>query len=550
MKLERIKSLSWKAWVIIVIFASLISAFGTAYVYSQNSSQTITIEPASFTETASYIIFRQDDTYYAKNGTTGEIEFSGTDASQVIQSAIDSTPEGGFVFVKGDIVIDSTITITKSITYQHVGKAILKATYLRLGSATTAVYRCRIWLDVIDGQDKTVDGIEIQNFAQGEIRFNRIYKCRYGVYINAQSNYVNDNKLVGNIISSCTEGIRLYADTNKNIEGWQIFVTFIAGCGVGWHSLGSGIVSHNIFIGSIDNADVSNSLDIKDETGRNIFITTFLRSPVDTYSVIPSTSVIVDKNKVYFSNADFLQDHGYVNILPNGGMEKFDATGMPVDWTEKQGGTTVTKETTTVYEGNSSVKLTSSADQFAYIGYEFDSGMVNFLRGKTITFSAYVKTSATNRVTIKIYDYDGSTWEEVSSEFHSGSGNWELLTATKTIRSTATQIKVRFFINSGTSIIAYFDAASIYIGNKNKQYTPTPLFDSRYNSGTATIPAGSTSVTVNHGLAGTPTIVTVTPSADIGDVWVDSVTSTSFTIHCETAPSSDVTVYWYAEYKP
>jgi len=70
------------------------------------------------------------------------------------------------------------------------------------------------------------------------------------------------------------------------------------------------------------------------------------------------------------------------------------------------------------------------------------------------------------------------------------------------------------------------------------------------NSGTATISAGSTSVTVNHGLAGTPTIVTVTPSEDIGDVWVDSVTSTSFTIHCEAAPSSDVIVYWYAEYKP
>jgi len=81
-------------------------------------------------------------------------------------------------------------------------------------------------------------------------------------------------------------------------------------------------------------------------------------------------------------------------------------------------------------------------------------------------------------------------------------------------------------------------------------YTLIHLGKRYINSGSATITSGSTSVTVNHGLAGTPTLVTVTPSADIGDVWVDSITSTQFTIHCDSAPSSDTTVYWYAEYKP
>ncbi|RLC74562.1 MAG: hypothetical protein DRJ03_31750 [Chloroflexi bacterium] len=70
------------------------------------------------------------------------------------------------------------------------------------------------------------------------------------------------------------------------------------------------------------------------------------------------------------------------------------------------------------------------------------------------------------------------------------------------------------------------------------------------NYGQAVITSGDTSVTVSHNLGYTPTIVVVTPSEDIGDVWVGSITSTSFTIHCDTAPSSNVTVYWYAEYKP
>jgi hypothetical protein len=66
-------------------------------------------------------------------------------------------------------------------------------------------------------------------------------------------------------------------------------------------------------------------------------------------------------------------------------------------------------------------------------------------------------------------------------------------------------------------------------------------------SGAATIPAGSTSVTVNHGLLAAPSKVLVTPTANVGAVWVESITSTSFTIRCSTAPSADTTVYWYAE---
>jgi len=66
-------------------------------------------------------------------------------------------------------------------------------------------------------------------------------------------------------------------------------------------------------------------------------------------------------------------------------------------------------------------------------------------------------------------------------------------------------------------------------------------------AGAATIPAGSTSVTVNHGLLAAPSKVLVTPTANIGAVWVESITSTSFTIRCSTAPPADTIVYWYAE---
>ena len=70
------------------------------------------------------------------------------------------------------------------------------------------------------------------------------------------------------------------------------------------------------------------------------------------------------------------------------------------------------------------------------------------------------------------------------------------------------------------------------------------------SSGTATISASTSSVTVTHGLTGIPTIIVVTPRDNIGSVWVSNRNETIFTINCSSAPSNDVTVDWYAIYKP
>jgi hypothetical protein len=66
------------------------------------------------------------------------------------------------------------------------------------------------------------------------------------------------------------------------------------------------------------------------------------------------------------------------------------------------------------------------------------------------------------------------------------------------------------------------------------------------NSGVVTIPAGSTRVTVSHGLALAPTKVLVTPYGNIR-VWVENITDTSFDIVTDTAPATDIQVAWYAE---
>jgi len=68
------------------------------------------------------------------------------------------------------------------------------------------------------------------------------------------------------------------------------------------------------------------------------------------------------------------------------------------------------------------------------------------------------------------------------------------------------------------------------------------------NKGVATIPAGSTRVTVLHNLTRTPSKFQITPLGQPpSKLWVENITTTSFDIVTDTAPTSDLNVSWYAE---
>lgn len=72
------------------------------------------------------------------------------------------------------------------------------------------------------------------------------------------------------------------------------------------------------------------------------------------------------------------------------------------------------------------------------------------------------------------------------------------------------------------------------------------------NHGTSSITTGNTTVVVNHGLSLTPTLeqISVTPQTTLGSAafwWIDTVTSTQFTIHLNVNPAGTVTFGWRAQ---
>jgi len=73
----------------------------------------------------SYLVFERAGIFYARNGLTGELEFSDKDAAKVIQRALDGLTSGRTwkekVVLKGYFEIDATILIDSYTIFELHG---------------------------------------------------------------------------------------------------------------------------------------------------------------------------------------------------------------------------------------------------------------------------------------------------------------------------------------------------------------------------------------------------------------------------------------------
>ena len=100
-----------------VLGGAFAAGFGARSVLAE--SQQVTVEPESFVSPASYTIFKSGSLVKARNGRTGQIEFSDPDAATVIQQAIDSIS-------RGTIVLKSELTLTSAMQLKSNVKVLIE----------------------------------------------------------------------------------------------------------------------------------------------------------------------------------------------------------------------------------------------------------------------------------------------------------------------------------------------------------------------------------------------------------------------------------------
>jgi len=418
------------------------------------------INPDLMKREASYIIYKEDNTIYALNGTTGKVDYSGTNAATVIQSAISALTNGGKIFLKAATYsLSSDISLGDNIVL--CGEGVSTELQCNGGRFSTSS-KSKILI-----KDLYINGL---NLAKSLLRF-----------VSCSEVIIENVKIRSAATSAGATQILL-----EDVDEARVLNCFFDMGGVSSYGIKTDAGSTNLVIKN------------------NIFkISVNSYNPIAIYG--DAQRWIVDSNVVHCTagspHTGIASSCSYYGVISNNIVKGFTATdegGIEVEYKSSHGNN---QSHDVIVIGN----LVSNCNMGIYVRNVDGTSDKNpyevlIVGNRAHSCSVGIKVEAGNRITVQDNDVYGCT----------------------------TTIS-----NSGTdSIIRH-----------NKGFATE-------NSGTATITSGSSSVTVNHELAGTPTVVTVTPSADIGDVWVDTLTSTQFTIHCDSAPGSDTTVYWYAGYRP
>jgi len=504
---------------------------------------------------SSYTVFKIGSTYYAECNVPGGTEYSGADASTVIQAAINASPSGGKVVSIGDFTLSTGLTFLKTLSYEHYGT-------LKLSDPNMAMFTIGSVSINPTGGHIFVSGNCGGPDADTSTLVKQISGLYWDIHINSAVSTIEPLGQFGKIWEYAPEsppsgttwisGNRMIINAGAYDNIWYI-PTLPANVEVQGNKLDLAGTAHAdqpiLFKGGLLNSVTGfahatgalGDIDDSESGGQNIFIVYFLMNPA-LIKLHPLSLLLYPPNSIIPA-----RDESFSNLLPNSDFEKFSASGYPVGY----GGyvDSVGRETTIVKRASSSCRIINANGDEARLEYSPPANIRKFLEGEYVTLTAWIYTNVNARVSIGIFDNDGSGYQStLSGSTHTGSGTWERLTVTRKLRTGLTGLLFRpTLIGVGTPVTAYVDAVMLVMGNLKAKYSPSPLFDSYYNSGTATI-TDSTTVVFAHGLAGTPTKVNVGFKTTGYGSWIWSATSTQITI--TVTNSGTYTLSWDAEYKP
>lgn len=501
----------------------------------------VTIEPGSFAETASYVIYTDGTYIYARNGLTGAIDFKGTDAATVIRLAINALPaQGGkvlikagtYIFTNSSLVFNTTgnfyeaIEVKDNITLEGEGNAtVLQAQYqeqnyddylisayghtnyqimnMKLdGSPLSAhVAHGQFGLDVSHSSNGLIENVQVFKFPWMELSFTSAQNIivRNCILTGRGSADVlggglNTNCLIEDNIIIQTSDYGTYPTSFNQVNNTQV------------------IVKDNIITGD---------LTLGSETGP------WLNSKISGNIILPKadgTSGLLwairdDNQNVTFEG----------NVITNGQLSIHGSnhliTGNVVSTT--YGSTFYCSNS--VISGNVFLRTPTRSKQYIISVYGNSNRIVNnYINGYSnvynwgIAFSSSPPAPGNGQYNLFAYNYvsGGSYGVQEISPANYNNILW----------NTFLNVDTPIYQQQANTVVKY-----------NIGYVTE-------NKGTATIAANTTSITVSHGLASTPSKVIVTPIGDPGTrYWVASVGATSFNIVLATAQTTAINFYWEAE---
>lgn len=532
---------SYKTILAVVFVAVLVSASAVNVAFSTLPTPTVaTYNNLAGVRDCSYVISTNGASFYAQNCNTGAIDYSGTTASTVIDSAIDGATTGTIYIKAGTYPLTATINADQS-GIQLVGEGL--ATVLEPDSGVDG-----ITIGASDVQIRNLyisaslsgsgDAIQVNNgFDKIVIENNRIENAYHAVFVTGNNS--EDIKVRNNIIvnSGRADGAIQFSEGSGSgtirkveISGNNIITPTSHGIEVLTTTAGLRLIKEVSIVNNVIDSPGHAGIFVSRTNGTIIngnFVTSADSESID---VEASASVVISSNRVLDGTLQGIvvipvsTDYSYdITISSNVVQTTGASTGK---------GISVSNATRVSISNN---EITATSNDGIYIT---GSGSDIIVTGNNV----YKSGSAAN-TGIRLDLGAGKTGNEIIISNNRARG-W-----TNGIQfgsGTITGVNVvGNDLTSNTNTIVFTVTPSSMIISKNQGFITE-------NKGSGTLGSGATSATITHGLSYTPTAgeITITftgnPTTDEGTPYVTNITATTFDLNVRNAPGASGLGYTWA----
>jgi hypothetical protein len=604
---------------------------------------------------ASYIVFTDGSKYYVKNGSTGVVEYSDTDASNVIQYAVNQANAlgGGKVFIaRGTYVVRRTVQVKSNVVLEGEGidATVLKASAPDFGTVIDVDSQSNVVVRRLTIDKGAVRGLRDNWRNMGLSCENSSFMLVEEVAVRNSPNYAmvfGGRKDVGvydapyvpcsnvvvrrcRIINSYKDGIHFFGGSNIVVEGnyfehlvddaiafgadvnypvTNVLVkdnivkdsAFQWANGVKLHSgwlktstpasriLNNIVITGNVFV-EVAQEGFTISLENPDYPVSDMAQNIIVENNVLKSAFINSVTGLVFKGNTV-GHITVTDKAYYIDAYTGASKILFDGNNADRIIVRSRSqtisnvvirGNTISRN---IHIGGDAGTVTDIAivgnfveDTIAVPGYPgVASGTLqriaivgNVAKVIDINAPARLVTVVGNTlfpgrdINVRVAGLSGAPPTDIIVAFNVADGrgvNWNNFIAGYEGGARVAS-RVLFIGNIGRNARSFVVASNpncteiymmfnhgdkpIYVGGDVKLFR-NPIYRTEA-SGVATIPAGSTRVSVSHYLATAPTKVLITPLAQPpGRLWVENIGSRSFDIVTDVAPTTDLRVAWYAE---
>lgn len=532
---------------------------------------------------ATYIVFQEGGRVKAVSGATGRVEVEGEDAAEVIQAVIDATPSGRIFLrdgtydlgakgltVKRCIALEGESPYSTILLYSGPGAAVrgtdldhfrLRSLRISVGSSAEGC--------LLVGEHTTFARIEDAVFTG-----DKTATGQYGIRFDGGSSWCYYNTVDGCLFRNLNLGIVTRTSGTEPANG-QLIVNpvfyDIGAVGIDFYPDGSG--EHTVLggwwasspgaTGFRSNGYASQFIGCQLEMGANA--KSFELGPDSSRNVIiindnnPLASVAAGSNHHIIRSGDLTAMGSAVfdRITPK-------STLTLTFGTERELRSEAMLHAILDVEKTHPNALAFASDCIYCTAPTADAHEVRIILGKRAAGNPLLRVGWLGTVEAYVYyDWDnwsaschletspdGSTWTTRASTPQSGSG-YRTLTWTPAEALTE-NLYVRVRLRQASHVANTHPVARLHrltvssLPLNAPSVILPPLKVS--SSGTATIPSGSSSVTVQHGLPATPRVVVVTGRhSETASAFVSARDASTITISVPAPVTADRAVDWYAE---